>query len=129
MLNDPLANALSKIMNYEKKGQKVCLIKQGSKVTKEVFRIMNEGQYIGEFTPIEDGKGGILKLNLLGKINKCGVIKPRTPIKSEDFEKFEKRYLPAKDFGILIISTSQGMMTHIEAKKKRLGGVLVAYCY
>ena len=49
--------------------------------------------------------------------------------KKADFEKFERRYLPAKDMGILIVSTPAGIMTHVEAKKKGLGGRLLAYCY
>jgi len=68
-------------------------------------------------------------LNLTGNINKCGAIKPRFPVTIMDYEKFERRYLPAKNFGILMVSTSKGIMTHEEAKKKGLGGVLIAYCY
>ncbi|MDZ4226799.1 MAG: 30S ribosomal protein S8, partial [Candidatus Pacearchaeota archaeon] len=60
---------------------------------------------------------------------KCGVVKPRFPVKLDEFEKFEKRYLPAKNFGIIIVSTSNGIMTHIEAKEKKLGGRLIAYIY
>ena len=77
----------------------------------------------------EDGKAGLIKVNLNGNINKCGVIKPRFAVKRKDFEKFEKRYLPAKDFGIIIISTPDGLMTHIQAKEKNLGGRLIAYVY
>ena len=44
-------------------------------------------------------------------------------------EKFEQRYLPAKSFGMLIISTSKGMLTNIQAKEKKIGGKLIAYCY
>ena len=129
MLNDPLANALSKIMNSERIGKNTCLIKTVSSVIKKIFTIMQEKQFTGEFKEIEDGRGNIIKLNLLGKINKCGAIKPRYPVKKDNFEKFEKRYLPAKDFGIILVSTTQGIMTHIEAKEKKLGGVLLAYCY
>ena len=50
-------------------------------------------------------------------------------IKKDGFEKFEKRYLPAKDFGIILISTTKGIMIHTEAKKKNMGGILFAYCY
>ena len=60
---------------------------------------------------------------------KCGAIKPNFSVKKDGFEKFEKRYLPAKDFGVLIVSTSQGIMTHVEAKEKKLGGKLIAYVY
>ena len=129
MLNDPLANALSKIMNNEKIGKNTCSIKPVSKVIKNILSIMHDNNYIGEFTEIEDGRGSFIKVNLLGKINKCGAIKPRYSIKKDDYEKFEKRYLPAKDFGIIFISTTKGIMIHTEARKKNIGGVLIAYCY
>jgi len=44
-------------------------------------------------------------------------------------EKFEARYLPAQDFGILIITTNRGVMTHSDAKKMGVGGKLLAYVY
>ena len=90
---------------------------------------MNEHRYIGTFEEIEDGKGGILKINLLGNINKCGVVKPRFSTKKNGFEKWEKRYLPAKDFGLLLVSTPKGVITHNEAKTQETGGKLLAYCY
>jgi len=129
MLNDPLANTLSKIKNAENLGRSTCLIKPISKVIKNVLKIMQENYYIGEFKEKEDGKGNYIKINLLGKINKCGAIKPRYSVKKDEFEKFEKRYLLAKDFGILIVSTPRGIMTHTEAKQKNTGGRLLAYCY
>ena len=58
-----------------------------------------------------------------------GAIKPRFAVKATEYEKFEKRYLPAKGFGILIVSTVKGLMTHYEAKQQGLGGRLIAYCY
>ena len=90
---------------------------------------MNDHRYLGSFEENVDDKGGWLKINLIGNINKCGVIKPRFSAKNTAYEKWEKRYLPAKDFGILIVSTPQGIMTHHHAKEKKLGGRLVAYCY
>lgn len=127
-LNDPLANALSLILNRENISKKEGTIKS-SKMVKTVLSIMKDNLYIGEFNEVEDGKGNVLIVNLLGKINKCGVIKPRFQVKVDEIEKFEKRYLLAKDFGIIIISTSKGVMTHKEAKEKNLGGRLIAYCY
>jgi small subunit ribosomal protein S8 len=47
----------------------------------------------------------------------------------DEYEKFEKRFLPAKGVGVLIVSTIKGIMTHEEAKGKTLGGRLIAYCY
>ena len=129
MLNDPLANALSKILNKENARTKECLIKPSSKVIKEVLKIMKNNYYVGEFKEVEDSKGNMLSVQLLNNINKCGVIKPRFSVKKDGYEKFEKRFSPAKDFGILIVSTPLGIMTNDEAKKKGIGGKLLAYCY
>jgi small subunit ribosomal protein S8 len=65
----------------------------------------------------------------LNNINGCGVIKPRHSVKKDDYEKFEKRFLPAKGFGILIVSTPKGIMTQEGAKKEDSGGKLLAFIY
>lgn len=129
MLNDPLANMMSLILNNELIGRPECLIKPVSKVIKELLKVMKENGYVGDFKEVEDGKGNYIKLSLIGTINKCGVIKPRYSVKSENFEHFETRYLPAKDIGILFVSTPSGIMTHYNAKSKKIGGRLLAYCY
>ncbi|MBW2988975.1 30S ribosomal protein S8 [Candidatus Woesearchaeota archaeon] len=129
MLNDTLATALSAILSLEKIGKKECNIRPCSKIIKEVLRIMNENGYIGSFEETITSKGSVINVNLLGKLNKCGAIKPRYSVKKDGYEKFEKRYLPAKDFGIVFVSTPKGIMMHNEAKKKGLGGKLIAYCY
>lgn len=129
MLNDPLAAALSNILNAEKNGKRTCYVKLSSLTIKKTLELMNEHHYIGMFEEKEEGKGKNLTVHLLGKINKCGVIRPRFSAKVTQFEKWEKRYLPAKDFGIIIVSTPNGIMTHIQAKEKKTGGILIAYCY
>lgn len=129
MLNDSLANVLSVINNAEHRGMRQCEVKPSSKLITAVLEIMNGRRYIGSYTVVEDGRGGVLQVSLIGGLNKCGAIKPRFSVSMGSYEKFEKRFLPAKDFGILIISTPKGIMTHTEAKAKGLGGKLVAYCY
>jgi small subunit ribosomal protein S8 len=120
---------MSKILNYEKVGKKECIIKPMSKIIKKVLDILNAEGYVGKYEEIDDGRGNYLKLNLLGNINKCGSIKPTFSVTLNGYEKFEKRYLPSKNFGLLIVSTSQGIMTHQKAKEKKIGGKLMAYCY
>lgn len=130
MLNDPLANTLSKMVNAEKIGRESCLVRPASKVILKVLDIMNEKGYIGKYEIVSEGRGKVLKIYLIGKLNKAGVIKPRFSVKYDGgYEKFEKRYLPAKGFGHLIVSTPKGMMIHEEAKDKKFGGVLIAYFY
>jgi len=129
MLNDSLANVLSNILNAAKSGKGSCTARPSSKLIEQVLTIMQGNRYVGSYEIISDGKGNTVKINLIGRINKCGAIKPRFSVKKEDYEKFEKRFLPAKDFGVLIISTPKGLMTHQEAKEKNLGGKLIAYIY
>jgi small subunit ribosomal protein S8 len=129
MLNDPLANVLSVVSNAENRGKRQCSIKPSSKLIGSVLEIMNEKKFVGSYKVIEDGRGNIIEINLIGSINKCGAIKPRYSVKIGNYEKFEAMFLPAKDFGMLIVSTPKGIMTHTDAKTKGLGGKLLAYCY
>ncbi len=129
MTSDTLSNVLSHILNCEKVGKQECIVRPVSNLIKNVLEIVKNHKYIGDFSAVDDGRGGYIKIKLLGKINNCCVIKPRFSVEKKEFEKFEKRFLLAKDFGILIISTSSGMMSHNEAKSKGLGGRLIAFVY
>ncbi len=129
MLHDPLAIALSNINNAEKIGKSEVIIKPASKLIKNVLDVMKKYDYIDKYELIEDGKSGIIKVTLSGKINKCGVIKPRFSVTKSEFDKFEKRYLPAKDFGILVVSTTKGLLVNNESKEKNIGGKLIAFIY
>jgi small subunit ribosomal protein S8 len=129
MLNDPLANVLSNIQNAQKTGKKECKAFPVSILITKTLEIMQHHRYIGACELVSEKMRPYLKITLLGTLNKCAVIKPRFSVQKEEYEKFEKRYLPAKDVGIMVVSTSQGLMTHHEAKKKGLGGRLIAYFY
>lgn len=129
MLIDPLADALSVIKNAEDIGNPDCTIQPASKLIGKVLKVMKDKGYIGEFEFIDDGKSGLFKIQLKGKINKCGVIKPRHPVGNREYEKWEKRFLPARNFGSLILTTPKGVMSHSEAREQGLGGQLLAYVY
>lgn len=129
MLLDPLADALSTIKNAESIGKPECTVSPASKLIGNVLKVMKDKGYIGEFEFIDDGKSGLFKIQLKGKINKCGVIRPRHAVKNTEFEKWEKRFLPARGFGSIILTTPDGVMTHNEAMENGLGGELLAYVY
>jgi small subunit ribosomal protein S8 len=128
-LNDPLANALSHIKNCENTAKTKAIIKNSSTLIKEILTLLKENGYIEKFTEVKTTRGNILEVSLIGKINNCGAIKPRFSVTLGDYEKFEKRYLPAKGFGIILVSTNQGILVHSQAREKNLGGRLLAYCY
>ena len=129
MLFDPLANALSKIDNCERARKREVVISPASKLIREIFQIMQEEGFIGAFEFIDDGKAGKFRVELKGKINKCGAIRPRFATKEDEYEKWEKRYLLAAGFGALVVSTSKGIMTHLKAKEQGMGGRLIAYVF
>ncbi|MFO7710792.1 MAG: 30S ribosomal protein S8 [Candidatus Woesearchaeota archaeon] len=129
VLNDPLANALSSIVNSENVSKKQVTLFPVNNTISRVLEILKEEGYLGVFEENPDSKGTSFTVNLIGKINKAGAIKPRFSVQNEGYEKYEKRFLPARNVGIMIVSTSQGVMTHTQAKKKNIGGKLIAYCY
>ena len=126
---DTLTNGLISVINNEMRNKRECIISPASKLLGRVLRIMQLNGYIGEFEFIDDGRSGKFKVQLLGRINKCGAIKPRFPVQFDKYEDWEKKFLPSRDVGIMVVSTSQGVMAHREAEEKNLGGRLLAFVY
>jgi len=127
MSRDTLGEGLTKIRNAENAGHKKCVVK-GSKLLKAVLEVMQRYGYVGDLKVIESVPK-LIEVELLGKINYCKAIKPRFSVGKNEFVKYEKRFLPGSDIGILIVSTSKGIMSHHEAKKLGIGGKLLAYVY
>ena len=65
-LLDPLANALSTIVENEKRRKRECLVCPASKLMGHVLRVMQKNGYIGEFEYIDDGRAG--KFNIQSKL-------------------------------------------------------------
>jgi len=128
MRHDIVADAFSILRNAEKVGKKDIIL-PSNKIVKNVLEVLKRTAYIESYEFVDDGKSGFFKVILAGKINDCKVIKPRIAVKKGEFEKWERRYLPAKGFGILIVSTPFGIMTQEEAEGKETGGRLIGYVY
>ncbi len=128
MLQDTLADALTVIKNAERIGGGKCVVK-ASKLIGDILKVMQDSGYIDAFEKIENGKGGVFKVELKGKIIDTKVVKPRFAVGADGYEKFEKRFLPAKNIGLLIVSTPKGVMNHKKAKEMRVGGRLLSYIY
>lgn len=128
-MHDLINDAVANIKNHGRTGKAECTIRPTSKLLIDILKIFQKGGYIGEFEVVEDNKGGEIKVGLIKRINDCGIIKPRFAVKYDEYPKWEKRYLPARDFGLIVVTTSEGVMSHEEAKAKKLGGRLLAYVY
>ncbi|MFH1306457.1 MAG: 30S ribosomal protein S8 [Candidatus Micrarchaeota archaeon] len=128
MSKDLLAEALNVIKTHEMNGKPDCEVKP-SKIVREILKILQAKSYIGDFEYVDQGYTGYFRVKLLGKINKCGAIKPRYPIRKNEWVEWEQKFIPGVGFGLLIVSTPEGMMTNAEAKKANTGGRLIAYVY
>jgi small subunit ribosomal protein S15Ae len=64
--------------------------------------------YIGEVEIIDDRRAGKVVVNLIGRLNKCGVISPRFDVGLKDIEKWTNNLLPSRQFGKLVLTTSAG---------------------
>ncbi|RMD66560.1 30S ribosomal protein S8 [Candidatus Pacearchaeota archaeon] len=126
MSQDIVADALNQMMNIIRARKKELVVKRYSKFLLSILALAKLHGYVESYTPNEEEKTLAIKL---GKIHACGAIKPRFVVAKDEIEKYVHRFLPAKHIGMLVVSTSQGIMTHKTALEKGIGGCLVAYMY
>ncbi len=125
---DRFADAINKIKTNERIGRFECSI-YSTKLLKSVLEVMKKESYIEGFEEYDDKRIKMLKVKLSNRINSIGVIKPRYSVQNDMMQKYETRYIPSKDFGILILTTPKGIMTNREARQRKIGGRLLAYVY
>ena len=124
-----LANALKTIVNAERKGKRQVMLRPSSKVLIKFLKLMQKKGYIGEFEIIDDHRSGKIVVELLGRINKCGVISPRFDVTIDGIEKWVSNILPARQFGFIVLTTTYGIMDHHQAIHKHTGGKIVGFFY
>ncbi len=124
-----IADGMCALKNAADGGKASVIIEPAGKLLGAMFRIMQEAGYINGFEFIEDGRGGQFLVHLNGRINKCGAISPRYSVQLSELEYWETQFLPGKTFGILILTTSRGVLTHEQARRQGVGGELLGYVY
>ncbi|MFX1410148.1 MAG: 30S ribosomal protein S8 [Promethearchaeota archaeon] len=123
-----ISDAMNMIKNAERARKNEVVISPASNTLQQVLRIFQKNAYIGEFERYDDGRQGKFKIALLGKINYCaGLI--RLNYKISQFEALERKILPAPGFGLIILTTNQGIMTMREAEEREIGGHTLCYIY
>ena len=131
---DPISDMLTRIRNAQMAGHPSVSM-PSSKMKEAIAAVLREKGFIGEFQVSADGPKKTLTLTLLYEEEKTSSAgRPRPLIReiSRVSKQGQRRYVRAKDIhrvkngiGISIISTSRGIMTGDEARKKRLGGEVI----
>ena len=123
MSQNIIADTLNQIMNAKKARKTEVVVNKHSKLLKKILDIAKQDGYLDY--SIEGTK---LTIKII-KLNEIKSINPRYTFSMNKLNRYIERFLPAKNFGFVIVSTNQGLMKHTEAKEKNLGGCLIAYVF
>ena len=127
-MTDPVADMLTRIRN-------ACLARHRrvdvpvSKVKVEIARLLRDNAYIQDYSVLDDGRHGILRLYLKYHDGDQPVIRELRRVSSPGLRRYVGvRQIPRvrNGLGMAILSTPQGLMSDRDARTAHLGGELLA---
>lgn len=129
-MTDPIADFLTRIRNANKAKHKRVDI-PATKLKKAMADILVQQKFISGYTVLDDGKQGIIRIQLKYNSGKPVIIGLRRVSKPGIRQYRRKEALPRVlgGLGVAIISTSKGVMTGAQARKEGVGGEVVAYVW
>lgn len=126
-LNDPISDALTCIRNASRaKKERVDL--RSSRMIKEIVRILREEHFVHDFRVIDDKKQGVLRVYLTKAAERTRPISKIMRVSRPGIRHYaQSQKIPVvlNGLGVCILSTSQGIMTGEEAKKRGVGGEIL----
>jgi len=130
-MTDPIADMLTRIRNGNSvKHESVDV--PASNIKKEIAQILLDEGFIKGYDVIEDGKQGIIRIELkygshgekvIGGIKRISKPGLRVYVKSDEIPRV------LGGLGIAILSTSKGIMTDKKARKEGIGGEVLCYVW
>ncbi|MBO4356220.1 MAG: 30S ribosomal protein S8 [Clostridia bacterium] len=130
-ITDSIADMLTRIRNAISAKHDTVDV-PASNMKKSIAQILLDEGYIKAFQIVEDGKQGIIRIQLKYGANKTPAItglrrvsKPGLRIYASSAE------MPKvmKGLGIAVVSTSKGVMTDKQARKENAGGEVLAFIW
>lgn len=128
---DPIADYLTRIRNAQQAGHRRVDI-PASKLKRAMTKILIDKGYVNKYINIDDGKQGVLRLFLKYDAYGHPVIKKmqrkskpglRVYCNAEDIPR------ALNGLGVVVLSTSRGVMTDKEARKLHVGGEVLCTVY
>ncbi len=130
-MTDPIADMLTRIRNANTVGHATVDL-PASKMKKSIAEIMRDEGYIKGYDVIEDGKQGIIRIQMKYGADKEKVISGIKRISKPGLKVYAKRDAVPKvlgGLGIAIVSTSHGIVSDKEARKLGVGGEVICYIW
>jgi len=128
---DPIADYLTRIRNATRaKHRKVDI--PASNLKKEITKILQEEHYIKNHIIIEDNKQSIIRIYLKYSDDEQSVISGLDRISKPGYRQYVgKDSIPRvfNNLGVAILTTSQGVMTGQEARRRGVGGEVLCYIW
>lgn len=125
--NDTIADMLTRIRNAARNHNKTVDCRN-SKICQGIAKVMQEEGYVSSFNVIDDGRQGILRVELrygpLGEPTFARLQRQSTPGKRV-YVKVDDIPRPMHGMGIAIVSTSRGVLSDRIARKEKIGGELI----
>lgn len=128
-LQDPVSSALTHIRNAQMRGLREALVPK-SKLIAEVMRVMQQEGFIESFKEDEGGRSLKVELRYLQEGTQLkAVIERIERVSKPSRRRFvgmdELSKLTVPGFGIYILTTPRGVMSHHQAKMERVGGEVI----
>jgi small subunit ribosomal protein S8 len=130
-ISDPIADMLTVIRNGCRAKKKRVEV-PASRVKSEILKVLMEEKFISNYRYIEDRKQGILRVYLKYTDEESSVISGLKRISTPGLRSYSgSKKVPRVQggLGVAIISTSQGLMTGKEARKRGIGGEVICHVW
>ena len=130
-ISDPIADMLTRVRNAAR-ARHTEVVVPASRTKREIARILTEEGFIADWTEEQDGPGQVLRLRMKYVDGKVPVVSGLKRISKPGLRVYaRKTEIPRVlgGLGIVIVSTSRGIMTGAQAHKAELGGEILAYVW
>ena len=130
-MTDPIADMLTRIRNANMVKHSSVDV-PSSKVKKSLVEILLREGFIKGYDVIDDGKQGIIRIELKYGADNSKVISGLKRISKPGYRVYSKHNEMPKvlgGLGIAVISTSNGIITDKEARKLGVGGEIICYVW
>jgi len=131
-MTDPVADLLTRVRNAAKAKRNAVDV-PASNLKREIVRILAENSFVKDMVELPDNKQGILRVYLKYTRDDKSVLKGLERMSRPGLRKYfdaEQMRLTTHNLrGLMIVTTSQGVMTNFDAAKKGIGGEVICRCW